>query len=582
MVQVSPIKFNAGGKSPKHKKDDEALLSDTQEEVNNNKLQEISPRKTSAAAATNEQHTILENSANNRITINNDNTNSMISNSSSTLQWIQSGRHKKKSILSIQNWIATVLTLDGRDKFTKILQYSSRMLCWYFAGLALSTSTATTAGPRVGGVESVTRQQQLYQAISIRFNSLYKSIVTSRKAFRMGRSIIEYDKIRSMGWGEYLGYWLVHPLAESGGGVVVDDGCDESENGHHTHSLARYDTHPIPEEDEEEEGHSDNDNDDDGSWNGEEKEEDVTSVEEKKDENDDAASSAKKSKKKAISRPGRPILPSRISSNIGWGPSNTTTTGTTGATNDGVSSKNTEANHHPPPRTVSEMGRGMYRPYPTQSSTSFGSYNQRKESTTLTKTTVSSLHPPPATPAWKLIGGTLKLLGLMGFWAFDNFSFLTTSGFLDPIHLGNHNNSSATKSNSVTSVRARRKKWASENAARCYFMGGLAGLYVNLRSFWIHRNGALAEARRKYHDGSSDDNSNDGRRNALKKIEQKHFELFLALVKSICDVTVFSNNPGIDLHLKLRGKKNHEGLHCLCGLISASTVLYNNFPNASE
>ena len=113
-------------------------------------------------------------------------------------------------------------------------------------------------------------------------------------------------------------------------------------------------------------------------------------------------------------------------------------------------------------------------------------------------------------------------------------------------------------------------------------MGGLAGLYVNLRSFWIHRNGALAEARRKYHDGSSDDGSNDGRRNALKKIEQKHFELFLALVKSICDVTVFSNNPGIDLHLKLRGKKNHEGLHCLCGLISASTVLYNNFPNASE
>ena len=67
---------------------------------------------------------------------------------------------------------------------------------------------------------------------------------------------------------------------------------------------------------------------------------------------------------------------------------------------------------------------------------------------------------------------------------------------------------------------------------------------------------------------------------ALKKVEQKHFELFLALLKSICDVTVFSNNPGIDLHLKLRGKKNHEGFHCLCGLISASTVLYNNFSNA--
>jgi hypothetical protein len=386
-------------------------------------------------------------------------------------------------------------------------------------------------------------------------------------------------------------------LAESGGVVsgCNDDGCDERENGHRSHSLARYDTHPIPEEDEEDEEHSD----DSDSWNGDEKEEKVTSLEEKKDDNDaSATSSAKKTKKKTISRPGRPILPSRISSNIGWGPSNTTATAATAA-NDGVSSKNTEANHHPPPRTVSEMGRGMYRPYPTQSSTSFGSYNQLKDGTTLAKKTASSspCPPPPPTPAWKLIGGTLKLLGLMGFWAFDNFSFLTTSGFLDPIHLGNptstSNSSGATKSNSVTSVRTRRKKWASENAARCYFMGGLAGLYVNLRSFWIHRNGALAEARRKYHDGSSDDSSNDDngdaqahaqqqRRNALKKIEQKHFELFLALVKSICDVTVFSNNPGIDLHLKLRGKKNHEGLHCLCGLISASTVLYNNFPNVSE
>jgi hypothetical protein len=91
-----------------------------------------------------------------------------------------------------------------------------------------------------------------------------------------------------------------------------------------------------------------------------------------------------------------------------------------------------------------------------------------------------------------------------------------------------------------------------------------------------------------YHDESSaatsnykkGDDDDKARRGALKKIEQKHFELYLALLKSICDVTVFSNNPGIYLHLKLRGKKNHEGFHCLCGLISASTVLYSNFPNA--
>ena len=58
-----------------------------------------------------------------------------------------------------------------------------------------------------------------------------------------------------------------------------------------------------------------------------------------------------------------------------------------------------------------------------------------------------------------------------------------------------------------------------------------------------------------------------------------NFVFIILSMQSCVDVMVFSNNPGIDLHLKLRGKKNHEGLHCLCGLISASTVLYDSFPN---
>ena len=53
-----------------------------------------------------------------------------------------------------------------------------------------------------------------------------------------------------------------------------------------------------------------------------------------------------------------------------------------------------------------------------------------------------------------------------------------------------------------------------------------------------------------------------------------------ALTKSIVDIMVFGNNPGVDLFVKYRGKKNHEGLHCIGGLVSASTVLYNNFPNS--
>jgi hypothetical protein len=43
---------------------------------------------------------------------------------------------------------------------------------------------------------------------------------------------------------------------------------------------------------------------------------------------------------------------------------------------------------------------------------------------------------------------------------------------------------------------------------------------------------------------------------------------------------VFSNNPGIDLWQQQIGHKMHEGFHCLFGLISASAVLYNNYPAA--
>jgi hypothetical protein len=115
VVQVSPIKFNAGGKSPKQRKMDDEVVSDTQEEEANDKLQEISPRKTSAAVSG--SVTIPENNPDYRITVNNITNNSSNNSTNNTLQWIQSGIHKKKSILSIQNWIATVLTLDGRDKF---------------------------------------------------------------------------------------------------------------------------------------------------------------------------------------------------------------------------------------------------------------------------------------------------------------------------------------------------------------------------------------------------------------------------------------------------------------------------------
>ncbi len=142
----------------------------------------------------------------------------------------------------------------------------------------------------------------------------------------------------------------------------------------------------------------------------------------------------------------------------------------------------------------------------------------------------------------------------------------------------------------------RRKAAASAWGARFYFVASIAGLVVNWKEISKHRSGALRKARcelrrRVMESGGDGDGDGDGEgkskavetaRAALKAAEGKHFELFLALLKSMCDFMVFSNNPGVDLHLKFRGKKNHEALHCLGGLISASTVLYSNFPNSDK
>jgi len=510
-----------------------------------------------------------------------------------------------------------VLTLDGRDKFTKILQYASRLLGWYFAGLAIkqgaSSVDASSAATNIASsglltalTTSLHLRQQLYMALSQRFNALYKSLVSSRKAFRLGRSVIELDKLKSMGWGDYLGYMMMHPLA---GGVAggAEDGEDErgiEKRDGANNTLARYDTHPIPEE----EGSRDENDGDESSWD---------EYEQSMDEEDDASPTEEKkldhhvpssNKIKVVSRPGRPKLPSRISSNVGWGPSTTSrvASNTTIASSNQSPSKNKPPPvNAPPARTVSEMGRQMYQPFPSRSS-SMGSYKQLKEQTSsYVEKSVTASPPPPTTttPSWKLIGGTVKLLGLMGFWAFDNLSFLTGTGFLDPIRLSHSSSSTGTSwasasssaTNDPNDYRMKRKTHFSIWGGRFYFVGVVGGLYVNVRALWVHRMGLLKDARDRLQEAmqlstnntsATSTNGNGGSDHVqeaqthLKQTESKHFELFLALLKSCCDFMVFSNNPGIDLHLKLRGRKNHEGLHCLGGLVSASTVLYNNFPNA--
>lgn len=155
-------------------------------------------------------------------------------------------------------------------------------------------------------------------------------------------------------------------------------------------------------------------------------------------------------------------------------------------------------------------------------------------------------------------------------------SFLASTGFLD--------NYKVHKSERITRRNYLQTR-ATTFAFRSYFLGSLAGLIVNWKSYWDFRQNESKTAQGRLNVILSDTDRNEeeelsrGAHQAVKETGEKQFLLFLALLKSVCDVLVFSNNTGIDLHKKYRGKKMNEGFHCVCGLLSASTVLYNNFPS---
>ena len=157
----------------------------------------------------------------------------------------------------------------------------------------------------------------------------------------------------------------------------------------------------------------------------------------------------------------------------------------------------------------------------------------------------------------------VRLLGLAGFWAMDNTSFLAAAGLWDNWKL---------EAKERKRQRQSFGKRASQLANQSYFVGSVAGFWVNVRAVLAFRKAN----RSKQSDG--DDNNDDEA--ITKKLQAKYFELCVALLKSVCDILVFSNNPGIDLWQKHSGSKMNELFHCLCGLTSASVVLYKNYPEA--
>jgi hypothetical protein len=352
---------------------------------------------------------------------------------------IREGLQLKVSAWELQSWVSMALTLDGRDKITKFLQYVARLFAWWLAG---------------------TTQAQ-------RFTSLKTSITTSRKAFRLGRTLIEYQKLRGAGIIERIGWNLKHNFPENEGEV---DGDDKPPVNSAQRSFFR-----------------------------------------------------------------------RASSNIGWGPVN-------------LEGNESSFSRRKLYRSISSVAYRMYRPLASR----------------LSATGESSL--PPDDPLWKVVGSALKMLGLFGFWTGDNISFLTSSGLFDNFQVDK------------PTRMAQRKQLATKAslaANKFYFAGGIAGLYVSLRAYLEWRREKLRPLQDRIDTAEDEDEELEAKR-AFDKAKAKQFILFLAVLKSSCDVLAFTNNPGIDLWQKHRGRKMHEGLHCLCGMISASTVMYNFFPNASN
>jgi hypothetical protein len=379
---------------------------------------------------------------------------------------LKSSMDKKASPMIFKNWIDLSLTLDGRDKITKVIQYASRLLGSYYESSASSVFVNEN-------------QYGLFMEKARRFRNLQKALTSSRKAYRLGRTVIEFEKLRSMG----ILHWIVWYIREA---LPIDSSNNRRKC---LESPTKGPNGPV-------------------------------SCEERMG-NQQASEE-------------RPVvnLPRSISSNIGFS------------------------------LNYSTLGKMLYR--------------------TLTSYIDQDIVSKEALPLWKVLLTACKLIGLGGFWLGDNISYLYSVGFLE-------NSSSREKSQHSSTLFATRS----------YFFASVSGLLLNLRELFAHRNGPLKKAimnleehKLRIKNPSVDDKDESTAlkmhyqeeelqrlENLLMKVKQTHSTICIALMKSCCDVIVFSNNPGVDLHLKLRGRKMHEGVQSMFGIVSALTVLYNNFPN---
>mmetsp|Transcript_18593 Transcript_18593/g.26167 ORF Transcript_18593/g.26167 Transcript_18593/m.26167 type:complete len:591 (+) Transcript_18593:192-1964(+) len=430
------------------------------------------------------------------------------------------------------------LTLDGRDKITKILQYSSRLIAWYYESL-LRTKTLEP------GMEGK-MDHEFWHAMAQKFRNLQKGLTQGRKSYRLGRTFVELEKFFSMGYYALFRWYLVQVLH-----VVAKKFCRRtilnSINIENHDCINDYGTNFKKEKNDllnKLPNHSDNENIHDQNFQ-----------------------NSRQSQEKDIKRPRIKLL-RRVSSNIGWGPKNN------------MNAQPLNRNRSYFSRSMSRIGKISFNS--TLSKLLEGENNDHDE--TQNDNIISKESP------WKQCGRVLKLLGLAGFWAGDNIAYLYSIGFLPFL---------ISKKINHPSESSKTQRAAAIFSTRAYFFAAVVGLCLNIKEWIEHRNGSLKVAFENMEEAkcfSRNEYDSDKRRkhDALRRhkevggldrterililVQEKHWELSLALLKSWCDVMVFSNNNGIDIHMRMFGKKMNEIVHCLLGILSASTVLYNNYP----
>lgn len=302
--------------------------------------------------------------------------NSLPPNSTSTIspeaQSFITSISSKASPFTLKSWIALSLTLDGRDKITKVIQYTSRFLGFYYETLAKgmiqdsSSSSSNESNNNAAVVGSIMYASYVFKAK--KFRRLYKALTSSRKAYRFGRTFIEIEKLKSMGFLHWIAWYLRRNM------FTVHDEED--------------DTHDIVEKKIKSQESS-------ISFHPDTKFKQLSS------------STCSTNGKYENDTPPRIVLPRRVSSNIGFKPSSF--------------SQHDYTNESTILKRLSSVGRFSYL-----SLSSFINDDMLVEK--YSKNGIEHKKTPP--PLWKILSSALKIIGLAGFWTGDNISYLYSIGFL--------------------------------------------------------------------------------------------------------------------------------------------------------